>query len=132
MAAETSHRDRRNIGYCTNVHAGATLDETRTNLARHAVAVRSAMQLDGPLGIGLWLSGGAAREMVASDGAAAFADQFYRALGDSSPAAALAAAQRAMLSHERYSAPYHWAPYQLAGDDDAPGVPHTSGGSSVQ
>ena len=32
------------------------------------------MQLDGPLGIGLWLSGGAAREMVASDGAAAFAD----------------------------------------------------------
>jgi len=74
MAAETSHRTRRNIGYCTNVHAGATLDQTRANLGRHAVAVRRAMQLDGPLGIGLWLSAAAAREMVASDGAAAFAD----------------------------------------------------------
>ncbi len=74
MAAETSHRTCRNIGYCTNVHAGATLDETRTNLGRHAVAVRRAMQLDGPLGIGLWLSGRAAREMIASDCVTAFAD----------------------------------------------------------
>ena len=74
MAAETSHGTRRNIGYCTNVHAGATLDETRANLQQHAVAVRGAMQLDGPLGIGLWLSAGAAREMVASDGMTAFAD----------------------------------------------------------
>ncbi len=63
------------IGYCTNVHAGATLDQTRENLRLHAVAVRDAMQLDGgPLGIGLWLSAGAAREMVASGGAPAFAD----------------------------------------------------------
>ena len=66
------------------------------------------------------------------NGAAAFADEFYRALGRSSPAAALAEAQRAMLLQERYSAPYHWAPYQLAGDDDAPGVPHRFGGPSVQ
>ncbi len=69
---------------------------------------------------------------VEDNGAAAFADEFYQALGASSPAAALAEAQRAMLSHERYSAPYHWAPYQLAGDDGAPGIPHRSGGSSVQ
>lgn len=69
---------------------------------------------------------------VEDNGAAAFADEFYQALGRSSPAAALAAAQRAMLSHERYSAPYHWAPYQLAGNDDAAGVPHRSSGSSVQ
>jgi CHAT domain-containing protein len=69
---------------------------------------------------------------VEDNGAAAFADEFYQALGRSSPAAALAEAQRAMLSHERYSAPYHWAPYQLAGDDDAPGVPHRFGGPSVQ
>src|SRR5678815_3063141 len=26
-------------GYCTNVHAGRTLDETRANLERHALAV---------------------------------------------------------------------------------------------
>jgi len=79
MAAETSHRTRRNIGYCTNVHAGATLDQTRINLGRHAVAVRNTLGLDGPLGIGLWLSAGAAREMVASDGATAFADWLHGA-----------------------------------------------------
>ena len=27
-------------GYCTNVHAGATLEATRQNLERHAVAVK--------------------------------------------------------------------------------------------
>ena len=69
---------------------------------------------------------------VEDNGAAAFVDEFYQALGRSSPAAALAAAQRAMLSSERYSAPYHWAPYQLAGVDGAPGIPHGSSGSSVQ
>ncbi len=79
MAAETSQGTRRNIGYCTNVHAGATLDETRINLGRHAVAVRNTLGLDGPLGIGLWLSAGAAREMVASDGATAFADWLHGA-----------------------------------------------------
>ncbi len=76
MAAE---QPRRLIGYCTNVHAGATLDETRENLRQHAVAVRDTMQLDGPLGIGLWLSAGAAREMVVSGGAAAFAEWLHGA-----------------------------------------------------
>ncbi len=75
MAAEQP----RVIGYCTNVHAGATLDETRENLRQHAVAVRDTMQLDGPLGIGLWLSAAAALEMVASDGATAFADWLHGA-----------------------------------------------------
>jgi CHAT domain-containing protein len=68
---------------------------------------------------------------VEDNGAAAFADEFYQALGRGSPAAALAEAQRAMLSQKRYSAPYHWAPYQLAGDDEAPGIPHRSGRASV-
>ncbi len=74
MPAETAHPARTNIGYCTNVHAGATLDQTRENLRTHAVAVRDAMGRDGPLGIGLWLSAGAVREIVATDGATAFAD----------------------------------------------------------
>jgi hypothetical protein len=74
MAAETSHAARKNIGYCTNVHAGATLDQTRENLRTHAVLVRNAMGIDGPLSIGLWLSAGAVREIVSTDGATAFAD----------------------------------------------------------
>ncbi len=66
--------DGRTIGYCTNVHAGATLDETRENLRQHAVAVRETLQLDGPLGIGLWLSASAARELVESGRGPEFAD----------------------------------------------------------
>ena len=52
---------------------------------------------------------------VEDAGAAAFAEQFYRNLTGRSPAQALARAQRAMLAHEKYSAAYYWATYQLAG-----------------
>ena len=79
MAAETSQVTRRTIGYCTNVHAGATLDETRGNLRRYAVAVRESLQLDRPLGIGLWLSAAAVREIVSADGATAFGDWLHAA-----------------------------------------------------
>jgi CHAT domain-containing protein len=48
-------------------------------------------------------------------GAAEFATAFYNALPASDPAEALAIAQRAMLSSERYSAPYYWAGYTLSG-----------------
>ncbi|HAW95807.1 MAG: hypothetical protein CMJ33_04955 [Phycisphaerae bacterium] len=41
-------------GYCTNVHAGTTLEETIRNLEHHSVAVREHLELD-RLGIGLWL-----------------------------------------------------------------------------
>ena len=41
-------------GYCTNVHAGTTLDETIRNLEHHAVAVREHLEMN-RLGIGLWL-----------------------------------------------------------------------------
>jgi CHAT domain-containing protein len=52
---------------------------------------------------------------VEDAGAAAFAERFYRALATNMPADALAAAQRALLAHPRFSSPYHWAAYQLAG-----------------
>ena len=42
------------IGYCTNVHAGTTLEETVANLETHAVFVREHLGRD-RLGIGLWL-----------------------------------------------------------------------------
>jgi hypothetical protein len=48
------------LGYCTNVHAGANLDETRANLQQHALAVKRMVSPQAPLGIGLWLSASAA------------------------------------------------------------------------
>ncbi len=52
---------------------------------------------------------------VEDAGAAVFAELFYGHLTGSSPALALAEAQREMLAQELYSAPYYWATYQLAG-----------------
>ena len=49
------------------------------------------------------------------DGAAELAKRFYEELGHAGPAAALAGAQRWLLSQERYRAPYFWAAYQVAG-----------------
>jgi sugar phosphate isomerase/epimerase len=63
----------RQIGYCTNVHAGADLDSTRANLAEHALAVKDLLSPDAPIGVGLWLSATAARKLLASDGVAEFA-----------------------------------------------------------
>lgn len=61
-------------GYCTNVHAGASLAQTRANLQRYALAVKRAVSPAQPLGLGLWLSAPAAREMLATDAVAAWAD----------------------------------------------------------
>jgi len=47
------------LGYCTNVHAGADLDQTRANLQQHALAVKRLVSPQTPLGIGLWLSAAA-------------------------------------------------------------------------
>ena len=54
------------FGYCTNVHAGRTLAETRANLERHALAVKQRFSPDRPMGIGLWLSAKAAAELIAA------------------------------------------------------------------
>jgi hypothetical protein len=52
-------------GYCTNVHAGADLDQTRANLERYALAVKRQASPDAPMGVGLWLSAAAARRLLA-------------------------------------------------------------------
>lgn len=62
------------IGYCTNVHAGATLEATRENLAQHAVQVKSLYSPDRPMGVGLWLSARAAEELAVSGSAGEFRD----------------------------------------------------------
>ncbi len=52
------------LGYCTNVHAGVGYAQTRENLQRYACAVKRRFSPDHPMGLGLWLSSRAAREMI--------------------------------------------------------------------
>lgn len=61
------------LGYCTNVHAGASLAQTRAQLAEHAVAVRRGLDDRAELGIGLWLSNRSAEELDDLAAAAEFA-----------------------------------------------------------
>jgi hypothetical protein len=53
------------LAYCTNVHAGADLAQTRANVDRYAAAVRRLFSPDWPMGLGLWLSASAARQLLA-------------------------------------------------------------------
>ena len=53
---------------------------------------------------------------IDDEGAAEFAGRFYERLRGSDADAALAAAQREMIASERFSAPYYWAAYRLAGE----------------
>jgi hypothetical protein len=53
------------LAYCTNVHAGADLAQTRANVERHAPAVRRIVCPDRPMGLGLWLSASSARQLIA-------------------------------------------------------------------
>ena len=62
------------LGYCTNVHAGGTLREMRANLEKHAVRVKELYSPTRPMGIGLWLSASAARELVETKQVPAFRD----------------------------------------------------------
>lgn len=55
------------LAYCTNVHAGATFAETLKNLEQHACAVRDAVCPSQVMGVGLWLSAAAARQVVAEN-----------------------------------------------------------------
>ncbi len=52
------------LGYCTNVHAGATYQQTLANLETYAAKVRDLVSPDAPMGVGLWLSAAAAREVL--------------------------------------------------------------------
>lgn len=54
------------FGYCTNVHANASLEKTRANLEKHALGVKQRISPNEPMGIGLWLSANAAQELVSS------------------------------------------------------------------
>ena len=61
------------IGYCTNVHAGPTLAQTKANLERYALAVKRAVRPQAEMGIGLWLAAPAVQELLATGQAEPFA-----------------------------------------------------------
>lgn len=64
-SAATAARRRAPLGYCTNVHAGATLTETRANLERYATAVRELFSPGEAMGVGIWLSAASAAALLA-------------------------------------------------------------------
>ena len=56
------------VGYCTNVHAGTSLEAVKNNLLEHAVQVRKELleanpDKSSPLPVGLWLSNQAVSEL---------------------------------------------------------------------
>ena len=60
------------LGYCTNVHAGATLSHIRDNLERFALPVKQNISPGQPMGVGLWFSAAAVRELIDTDDAKRF------------------------------------------------------------
>lgn len=62
------------LGYCTNVHAGATYEQTLANLDTHAVKVKERVSPGEPMGVGLWLAARAAREVLEQDRTAELRD----------------------------------------------------------
>ncbi|MEM9348612.1 MAG: metabolite traffic protein EboE [Planctomycetota bacterium] len=69
------------LGYCTNVHAGASFDEMRANLLQYAVPVKRRVSPDEPMGVGLWLSADAARYAINSPQALAELRSWMQGLG---------------------------------------------------
>jgi hypothetical protein len=72
--------DARQLGYCTNVHAGADLTQTWDNLRRFAVSAKGRYSPDADMGVGLWLSSATAGKLLADNKVAEFA-RWLRAEG---------------------------------------------------
>ncbi len=51
------------FGYCTNVHAGITLEDAKANLERVATQIRATLCPSGRLPVGLWLAHNAAEQL---------------------------------------------------------------------
>ena len=60
------------LGYCTNVHAGVSLRQTRENLQRYATAVKTRVSPPRPMWLGLWLSAAVAEQLEVVGAAEAF------------------------------------------------------------
>jgi len=68
---------------------------------------------------------------IADEGAAAFAERFYRHVRTMAPAEALAAAQRELLGGARYAVPFYWAGYRVIGQSDYASETHSSTTTAV-
>lgn len=62
------------VGYCTNIHAGVTLNEVKSNLEQYALPIRNRVSPNEVLPVGLWLSQTAAEELVCASTRDAFCD----------------------------------------------------------
>jgi hypothetical protein len=62
------------LGYCTNVHAGTSLEQARANLLKYAGKVRAELAPQGRLPVGLWLAEPAANELIEQQSVADFRD----------------------------------------------------------
>lgn len=60
------------LTYCTNIHAGESWPEIDQSLKSHLPRIRSGLGFEGPLGVGLRLSGLAADELAKPETLAAF------------------------------------------------------------
>lgn len=70
-----SGKDLGHLTYCTNIHAGESLDEVMAGLAKHLPAIKSAVAPDRALGVGLRL-GHQAAEGLRDPGALAALKRF--------------------------------------------------------
>ncbi len=68
IVADTPRWSPGELAYCSNVHAGETLDEVLTAVARHVRGVRRARGLDA-MSSGLWLGADAAHHLTSVPGA---------------------------------------------------------------
>ena len=62
-----SLREKCKIGYCTNVHAGVSINMVKSNLMDFAIPVKNSFRPDLAMGIGLWLARDAAADLLASN-----------------------------------------------------------------
>lgn len=69
------------IAYCSNVHAGSSLEETRANLDRYTNAVKRHFSPNETMGVGLWLSERSATEILADDSALSGFNEFLQDAG---------------------------------------------------
>ncbi len=62
------------IGYCTNVHAGTSLEQASENLLQFSGEVRKQLAPDGRLPIGLWLAEPAVNQLIEQQAVVEFRD----------------------------------------------------------
>ncbi len=73
----TENFDDLSFGYCTNVHAGITLDQAKENLVRVATQVRQQSAPGGRLPVGLWLAQRAAEQLTSVEAVPQFGEWLH-------------------------------------------------------